>query len=571
MNKTIALVGVPNCGKTTFWNSITGKSGKIGNWSGVTIEKFSAPILSSPDVELVDLPGIYSLSGENPEEKVAMSFLNSKNADCVIILIDGTNPEPGLYLALEILSLNIPAVMAVNFYDELQKNNISVDLKKLSENLGIPVFLISAFKKYNITPLISAAKRAVPRKKLPHFSCEQRHNKSSELSNDCFTSNSKSINHTSLFLLPGFCVLIFLVFVTASVLKNIFNMFFENLAALICTFLNYISAPQIMISLFTEGVINGISTVFSFVPELFAIFLAFAFLESGGYMARFAFFADYLFRKIGLSGASIIPLLIGFGCTVPAIYSLKSSENEHAQQKTLSSLMFIPCSARLPLSLLVCEFVFPVLKKIALLFFYLTVLIIGAIFSSVNNKTSSHFIIELPKIRIPSVYSVLKTGWMRTEFFIKKASFVIVLTSVLIWILKSFTPDLKPAEIFSESMLFKTADLVLPIFSPIGIPLEGVVALFFGLFSKESSLSALLSLVSNPISVFSPLNAISFLLFYLIYSPCSSALFAISHEFGFKKAAWLCIRQIAIAYLISFSFFQTAILLKIFSTCELRP
>ncbi len=562
MNKTIALVGVPNCGKTTFWNNVTGKSGKIGNWAGVTVEKFSAPILKSPDIELVDLPGIYSLSGKNPEEKVAMSFLNSGTASCAIIFIDGTNPEPGLYLALEILSLDIPSVIAVNFADELQKNNVSVDLKKLSENLGTLVFLISAFKNLNTAPLVSAAKNAAPRKKLPPISCEQRHNKSSELSKSCFTSNSKSFNRSSFFIPSVFLVLIFITFSSASVLKNISDMFFEHLTAVVAAFLNYISAPQILISLFSEGIISGISAVFSFIPELFAIFLTFAFLESCGYMARFAFSADYLFRKIGLSGSAVIPLLIGFGCTVPAIYSLKGSENERVQLKILSSLMFIPCSARLPLSLLICESVFPVLKNLTLIFFYLVVLIFGTIFSFLNNKSSSNFIVELPKIRIPSVYSVIKTGWLRTKFFIEKASFVIVLTSVLIWILKSFSPDLRPVELFGDSLLFKFASAVSPIFSPLGIPIEGIVALFFGLFSKESSLSALLSLVSTPSSVFSPLTAISFLLFYLVYSPCSSALFAISNEFGFKKAAWFCIRQTAIAYFISFSFFQTAVFLR---------
>ncbi len=567
MNKKIALAGVPNCGKTTFWNISTGKKGKIGNWPGVTSEKLSANLIDFPDTELVDLPGIYSLSGKNLEETAARNYLKSGKADSLIILIDGTKPESGIYLAMELLSLGIPAVLGINFCDELERKNISVDTKKLSNNLCAPVFLISAFKKINTKPLIASATEISFAKQIPLLTEEKRHAAASELVSSCFTAKGDSKSKSSFpSVMIIFCVLTAILFKCVFVLKDFFEIFFEHLTAIVSAFLNYISAPAILNSLFSDGIIPGFASLLSFLPELCAIFLIFAFLESSGYMARLAFLSDKPLKKIGLSGSSVIPLVLGFGCTVSAVYALKSSENKSSQSKTLSSLMFIPCSARLPLTFLICEAIFPVLKNFSVLIIYFSVLLLGAFLSFCSANTPSEFVLEIPEIRIPSVGSVIKTGWLRTCFFIKRASFVVVLTSVLIWFLENFSFSLKPTELFGDSILFQIGEFIMPVFIPAGIPFEGVVALFFGLFSKESSLSALIPLVSSPKQIFSPISAISFLLFYTLYSPCSTALSVIKLEFGIKKAIWLFLRQNALAYFVSFAFYQfSTLVINLFS------
>ncbi len=562
MNKKIALAGVPNCGKTTFWNLSTGKSGKTGNWPGVTAKKLSAPLADFPETELIDIPGTYSLSGNSLEEIAAENFLKSGEADSLIILLDGTNPEPGLFFAMELLSLKIPAVIGINFSDELEKQGTFVDIKKLESFLGVSVFLISAFKNKNTKPLILAAKNNFLKNPFPKLSYENRRKKAALLSSECFSKNSAYENKKSFLILFSFFVLSATVLSISNLLKTFSESFFEHFTAAVSAFLNYISAPAILRPLFAEGIIPGISAVCSFLPELTSIFLILSFLESSGYMARIAFLFDYLFKKIGFSGKSAIPVLIGFGCTVPAIYAAKSSENEHESSNVLSFLMFVPCSARLPLAFLICEAFFPVLKKTSVVFLYLITLLIGIIYSFLKKREPSAFVLELPKIRIPSAKSILKTCFIRTWFFIEKASLNVVLVSVLLFVLKNFDFTLRRTELFSESAIFSLGSLIYPFFIPTGIPFEGVVSLFFGFFAKEASLFALFSLCENPHEVFSPISAVSFLLFYFICSPCSSALIAIKNEFGLKKAARLFLRQTAFAYFVSFSFFQLATLIK---------
>lgn len=561
----IALAGVPNSGKTTFWNLATGKSGKTGNWPGVTCEKLSALLRLFPDTELFDIPGIYSLSGTNLEEKNAKNFLKSGEADSLIIIIDGTKPEQGLYLALELLSLGIPSVIGINFSDELHKRNIRVDTEKMSTELGVPVFMISAVRNENINALITAAKNAEKSKVfLKNLPPELRHKKSAAITKDCFSSKTtfrKKSSSLKVFVFAA--VLMFLIFSFALVLKSILSLLFEHLSFFFTEISSRIHVRKALSSLFIDGFLPGLETAFSFLPELAAIFFVLSFLEDCGFLARAAFVSDFVLKKIGLSGRSIIPLLLGFGCTVSAVYATKSSDSECSKRSTLSSLMFIPCSARLPLTLLICKNIFPGLGKFAAPLFFLTVILIGAAFSFFSNRSSaSDFVLEIPEVRFPSIKSTVKTTFRRLNSFISKAAATVVLTSVLIWVLKNFTLSGSFAATANQSILYSIGKLVVPVFSPCRIPFEGCIALFCGLFAKESALFALVSLSKNVSEIFSPISAVSFLLFYLIYSPCTAALAAIQHEFGAKKAIWLFLRQIAFAYFISFSFCQFAVLIK---------
>ena len=568
MKQKIALAGTPNCGKTTLWNLSTGRRGKTGNWPGVTSEKLSAALKAFPDTELIDLPGMYSLSAKSLEEASTIKFLENGEVLSLIIIVDGTKPEQGFYLALELLSLGIPAVIGINYADELRAQNVHVDTEKLCEEFGVPVFLISAKKNENTSVLISAARENISTfaEKRPPLSSEKRRAKAARLSEKYFSKRKTSPVSEFFKLIPAviaFAALILFFVFFESVLKNNISVLFEHATALISALMNYLHAPPVLKSLISGALIPGTASAVSFIPELSVLYFAIAFLEDSGCMARFAFASDYLFKKIGLSGRSVIPLLLGFGCTVPAVYAAKSSDSETARNRTLSMLMFIPCSARLPLFLLICETFFPKFGGSAVLFFYFIIISLGAVFSLIQNRREdAPFIFELPAIRIPSVISILKTTLRRLKSFVTKAFGMVVLTSVLIWMLENFSIFLESVELKSESALYTIGSFIAPLFSPIGIPYEGAVALFCGLFAKESALFALVSLCGDVGSLFSPVSAVSFLLFFLIYSPCLACLFSIGHEFGAKKAVLLFIRQTALAYFISLFFYQFALLME---------
>ncbi|MBR3935866.1 MAG: ferrous iron transporter B [Oscillospiraceae bacterium] len=292
------------------------------------------------------------------------------------------------------------------------------------------------------------------------------------------------------------------------------------------------------------------------------IFFVLSYLEESGFLAEFAFVSDFVLKKFGLSGRSIIPLLLGFGCTVSGTCAAKASDCIECSKCTLSALMFVPCGARLPLVLLFCNILFSGNTGLLILLLYFFVVLLGAVFHLLKKQNSvCSFVLEIPNLRSPSFFVLFKTSFHRLFIFLIKAGGTIVLTSMLIWFLKSFSPDLKVVSLQSESILYRLGYHITPFFSPLGIPFEGAVSLFCGLFSKESSLSAMVSLCPDIRSSFSMLGGISFILFYLIYSPCLAATSAIAKEYGIKTAAWLFFRQAAIAYFVSFSFYQVSVLI----------
>jgi len=569
MSIKIALAGVPNCGKTTLFNLVTGRRRKTGNWPGVTTEKISAPLKIQAKTELIDLPGTYSLESGSEEEKIAGNYIKSKKADSVIIVIDGTKPEQGIYLALNILSSGVPAVIGINYCDLLRAQNISVDIALLKEEFSVPVFLFSAKTGENVHSLFSSAINQIKNgpQKISSIPTVSYRKKAAFLAEKGFIKKENIKRNT----VPYIFSLLFLVAVSllsvplVSVLKSSVNIFFEHVIGLSSALMSKIGVSSMLISLLAEGLLPGIHSLLLFVPELFAVFFLLSFLEDCGFMARFAFLTDYVFKKLGLSGKAAIPLVLGFGCTVPAAYAAKATGSFADATRTLSALMFIPCSARLPLLLLICETFFPGKVFVSVLIFYFTVFFIGCVFFMLNKKVlKTDFILEIPSFRIPSIKSILKSVSYRLGSFLSKAGAVVVLTSVLIWILQNFSLFGEPVLLKSDSALFSMGSLLYPFFSLTGIPFEGITALFFGLFAKESALFALLSLCGDVSAVFSSFSAVSFILFYLIYPPCLSCLFVISKEFGLKKAAWLFIRQTAFAYFISFSFYQISLLFQRF-------
>lgn len=581
MEKTIALTGSPNCGKTTLFNLITGSRAATGNWAGVTVEKKIGRLKADPDYEVVDLPGAYSLTPYSLEERVTRDFLLGRCAKAVICVIDGTKPEAGIYLALELRSLGVPAVLAVNFADELRKMGGDVNLAALEKELGFPAFLISAKSGEGVGGLAAAVLRTaggaglLPGAPLPE---RERHKAAEEIARSCFTFEEKGkgvLEKLDRFLTESrFAVLVCLLLVLimflvvfgfpGTVLKSAVDLAFEKLQGAAGAALSAFGASGWATSLLVDGVIGGFGSVISFLPQTALMFFIISFLEDSGYMARAAFVSDKALRRFGLGGRSIIPVLMGFGCTVPAVLAAKSNPSQRERLLTVSALPFIQCSAKLPLYLLFAAELFPKHRAGAVAGIYLIGIAFALIYCYLNKQNeSAGFVLEIPPCRMPSLRSIIKSTAYKCEGFVFKAGTVVLAANVAVWVLSFFGPGFRPAESPAESLLGILGRFIAPIFAPLGIGWEGVVPLFCGLAAKEAGLSALLLLSGGNIgNVFSPAQALSFLLFFIFYSPCFAALGAIKEELGAKTAFKIFFFQTALAYGISFVFYQFAALFQ---------
>ncbi len=580
MKEIIALAGTPNCGKTTLFNLITGSRASTGNWAGVTVQKKSGRLKADPKVEIIDLPGSYSMTPYSLEENVTRDFLVSKSAGAIICIIDGTNPEHGVYLALELRSLGIPMVLAVNFSDELSKRGGKVNLPSLTKELGSPAFLISAKSGEGINRLVSAAKSAIGSVSpaAAFLPAKERHEAASDIVKNCFVykeRNTGFLEKLDSFLTENrfsvlVCILLVLIMFLivfgfpGILLKNAAELFFEKLSNAVDEFFSLIHVSSWLRSLVINGIIGGFGSVISFLPQTSLMFLIISFLEDSGYMARAAFVSDKSLRKLGLGGRSIIPVLMGFGCTVPAVLAAKSNPSEKERLLTVSALPFISCSAKLPLYLLFAAELFPKNRAAAVVGIYLLGIFFAVIYCFINKpKQTSGFLLEIPPCRVPSLRSIFKITLNKCQSFVVKAGTVVVAANIVVWVLSYFRSDFSPANNVEESLLGFVGQFIAPAFAPLGFGWKGVVPLFCGLAAKEAGLSALVLLSEGELSsIFSKAQAISFLLFFILYSPCFAALAAIKQELGTKKAVWTFLFQTALAYAVSFVFYQAAVLIQ---------
>ncbi len=581
MKGTIALAGAPNCGKTTLFNFITGSRAATGNWAGVTVQKKSGTLKADPKMEIIDLPGAYSLSPYSLEESVTKNFLINGKPNAVICVIDGTNPEHGIYLCLELCSLGIPIVLAVNFADELRKSDGSVNLFMLKKSLGIPAFLVSAKSGEGINGLVSAAIKAAesagtePCVPLPE---RERHEVADKLASQCFTRKKNSaglLEKVDVFLTESrfsvlVCIMLLLImFVTAfgypgTLLKNTVDVLFKKFSTAVLALLNMLKVKNWLCSLIIDGIIGGFGSVMSFLPQTGLMFLIISFLEDSGYMARAAFVSDHALRRFGLSGRSIIPLLMGFGCTVPAVLATKSNTSEKERLLTISILPFIQCSAKLPLYLFFAAELFPRHRSVAVAGVYTLGIVFAVFYCMLNGpKQNTSFVLEIPPCRIPSLQSIIKSTIYKCQGFVAKSGTIVVGANIAVWFFSYFSPDFSVAKSLDESLLGAIGQFISPVFLPIGLEWREIIPIFCGLAAKEAAFSALVLLSDGNIgNLFSQTQAISFLIFFILYSPCFAALAAIKQELGIKKAVWVFLFQTAIAYCSSFVFYQIITLVQ---------
>lgn len=580
----IALAGNPNSGKTTLFNGLTKLNQKIGNWPGVTVEKKEGRYYADKSVEIIDLPGIYSINPISDDEKVTRDYLISQKPDAIINIIDSAVLERSLVLTLQLLETGIPVVLALNMEDELKGHGLSLDVSAIERELKVPAVLISARKNRNIKTLMETAVNAAKEGRAGTFiaeggtdeeKAEFRH-KYIASKIDLFRVKSESkikkvsaridkIVMNRWLAFPIFAAVIFIMFFvsvqTVGALSTgaVERLFFDIIGGSLRSGLESIGSPAWVISLTVDGIIRGVGTVLAFVPQIVILFLFITFLEGCGYMARVAVIMDRLFKKLGLSGKSFIPMIVGCGCSVPAIMTAKTIEGSAEKRATIMLAPFVPCSAKLPVFALIAGALFPGNPFVAPSMYFLgiaTVIVCGLILKAFRRQKAKAdtFVLELPHYRWPKPKNMFLELWDKVKGFIIRAGVIIVPAAVILWFLQSFSFGFRFVDI-EHSMLAAIGRGIAWIFAPLGFGnWQSAIAVITGIFAKETVVATFGVILSGDLNadlaaLFTPQSAYAFMAFILLSAPCMAAIAATKKEMGGVKLMFIAVGfQTAVGY-----------------------
>lgn len=707
---TYALAGNPNCGKTTLFNELTGSNQYVGNWPGVTVEKKAGRLKShGGEVEVVDLPGIYSLSPYSAEEMVTRNFVQNEAPDVILDVVDATNLERNLYLTLQLAELGRPLVVALNMMDMLKSRGIEIDVQKMEHLLGLPIVPISASRGTGIKELVdrtyhegaehrvqelspleerrlavSVKERYGDNSYIAHQLHDRREHHGTEYLStyavdDIYTpdvmeailriediiepkclkkkmalrwSAIKIIDEDiptieALELTAGECHLVDEILRTleethgerdmiiadqkykyicavceqcvtrlkprheltltdkvdlvvtnkylalplfAAVMALVFFLTFgpigsgltdwldglinDHFSPWVESGLTSLGASAWAVSLVCHGIIQGVGSIVSFFPQILLLFFFLSILEDSGYMARAAFIMDRLLHRTGLSGRSFVPMLMGFGCSVPGIMATRTLENERDRRMTMILTPFMSCSAKMPVYALFIAAFFPQHRFLVVFGIYVTGLIVAILCAMLLKRTvlkggHAPFVMELPPYRLPTAKTLWRHLYERIKDFAVRAGTVLLAASIVIWFLQSFSPQLHmlAADETERSLLALIGKTIAPIFAPLGFGFwQASVALVSGFVAKEAVVGTL-TILYDPLteaamtatlqSVFTPVSALAFLVFVLLYMPCVAAFSALRREMNsWKWAIGTVAFQTAVAWFVAFLVYQ---------------
>ena len=655
-----ALVGNQNCGKTTLFNQLTGSNQHVGNFPGVTVDQKMGELRAEKGCMVVDLPGIYSIRPYTSEEIVTRDFILNEKPDGIINIVDATNIERNLYLTLQLMEMRVPMVLALNMMDEVRGNGGTINIRKMSEALGIPVIPISAAKNEGISELTHAIVETARKKETPkvydfcdpgpvhrcihavshliedhadnagisaRFAatkliegdeditsrlklnqnelelmehsiiemetergldrnaaladmrynfiekvCEQSVVKCHESKEHLRSLKIDAVLTNKYLAIPLFLAIMLTVFwltfdVIGGRLSDLMEIGIGAVTDAVAAGLDSYGINPVVKSLVIDGVFAGVGSVLSFLPIIVVLFFFLSILEDTGYMARVAFVMDKLLRKIGLSGRSFVPMLIGFGCSVPAIMATRTLSSERDRKMTIFLVPFISCSAKIPIYTVFTAAFFPEYQALIMIGLYVFGILVGILCALILEKTAFRgnpvpFVMELPNYRFPSAKSVGMLMWEKAKDFIQKAFTIIFAATVIIWFLQSFDTRLNIVTDSADSLLAMIGRWVAVIFGPLGFEDWRVsTALITGFTAKEavvSTMSVLLGTTSSQLqtalgSVFTPLTAASALVFMLLYTPCVAAIAAARRELNSRRGALaVVLLQCGVAWLAAF-------------------
>ena len=671
----VALVGNPNCGKTSLFNCVTGAKEKVGNYGGVTVDSKEGWFnIGGRKVQLVDLPGTYSLTEFSPEEMYVRTYIRDNRPDAILNIVDAGNLERNLYLTTQIMDMNIPIVIALNMWDEMEKSGDKLDIDMLSRLLGSRMVPVTAYNGRGVKEVLQATMDAIDEseqethhhnvnygtliedclKELGEMcptldrytvlkiiendqhalqllegqenagqvikaAADMRQRIERDYNDDIvsvitdlkygfvrgalaetFTPNPERLSNetkpgysmdrllTNKWLaLPILLVLMWLMFEATFTLGAYPQEWIESGVSWFGQWIGNILPDGILRDLIVDGIIAGVGGVLVFLPQILILFFFISLLEDSGYMARAAFIVDRIMHRVGLHGKSFIPYLIGFGCGVPAIMATRTLENRRDRLVTILTVPFMSCSARLPAYLLLVAAFFTAKQGLILMSIYLVGIVVAAITAIVLSKTllkhdKTQFVMELPPYRRPTARNATIHMWSKGKQYLQKMATVILAASIIVWALGYFPrhEGQTPQEQIENSYMGMMGKAIEPVVEPLGFNWQMGVSVLTGAAAKEivvstmgvlytgeadadeesASLKMKLQNATKPNGehVFNPIVAYSFMLFILLYFPCIAALVAIKREAGTKWMIFEIFYTTAVAWLVSFIFYQVA-------------